>query len=93
MELHITRCVGEHCKSEEEIQSFLEILILAITMSDNTFSRENYNDNETVKQINRLFLERLAGDNAKKAVRRELQIKRETLYSDHKFYSLGVFPQ
>ena len=91
VELHIEKCVGTNCKSEKEILTFLEDVQLAIAMKDSTFHRENYNDSETVKQINRLFLESIIGH--KKAVLRELQIKREILYSDHKFYSLGVFPE
>ena len=60
-------------------------------MKDSTFYQENYNDDETVKSINRLFLENISG--YKTPVRREFKMKREILYSDHKFYSLGVFPQ
>ena len=60
-------------------------------MKDSTFNRENYNDGETVKQKNRLFLENISG--YKNTVQREFKMQREILRSDHKFYSLGVFPQ
>ena len=60
-------------------------------MKDSTFNRENYNDGETVKSINRLYLENISG--YKTTIEREFKMKREILYSDHKFYSLGVFPQ
>ena len=56
LELHIEICTGKDCKEENEIQSFLEGLELAFVMNDNKFSRENYDDDETVKKVPRLFL-------------------------------------
>ena len=56
LELHIEKCIGEGCREEKEIQTFLQDIELAFVMNDNNFNRENYNDLETVKSVPRLFL-------------------------------------
>ena len=48
-ELHIRRCTGWTCKTDEEITAFINDMQIAIVLKDNTFNRENYNDSETVK--------------------------------------------
>ena len=56
LELRIDKCVGDDCREEKEIQTFLQSLELAFVMNDNNFNRENYDDSETVKSVPRLFL-------------------------------------
>ena len=53
--LHLERCTdkGIQCKTQEEIDTFLQDKQLIVAMKDNRFDRENYVDGETIQSITR----------------------------------------
>ena len=47
--LEVYKCQGrDECKSEEDIEAYLENLTLGILTKNNKFNREEYNDMKTI---------------------------------------------
>ena len=58
-------------------------------MRRDNFEKENYIENETIQTSTNTFYLPLSSNETKNY---EIQLQREELISDHKFYSLGIFP-
>ena len=52
----VHKCQGRvECKSEEEIEAYLENLTLTILMKNNIFTREQYDDMKTIQSPTKAY--------------------------------------